>query len=310
MLSLVYDLRVLPATFDLANFIAVARARCIDFGFKDHKIKPIFIIGDAKTNYFNENHQEDAIRKRLERILLPLTSLFEFLENPIVIEESDLVLAKYLINEFKIIMPKNYNIDNPKRFTYFKNSMYLQKSKRHDLRYIVNSKTELDKTAQLIKSMCGVANPIVIVERFNQHSHDLSRDTSLDYLKDLAYLLAKRKPVIFVPDFMSRSYMSIENVYTFGQAAYDLRIKSALYELASISIQPPGAGSSLAYLNPKSVYIHNGVASGNYFDENWCTKNGFTKDYNDYSPNNPKQVWRWSQLSPLELNKLAQSMLS
>ena len=52
MLSLVYDLRVLPASFDLANFIAVARARAIDFGFKDHKIKPIFIIGNAKTIYF------------------------------------------------------------------------------------------------------------------------------------------------------------------------------------------------------------------------------------------------------------------
>ena len=309
MLSLVYDLRVLPASFDLANFIAVARARAIDFGFKDHKIKPIFIIGNAKTIYFNEDQQEDAIRKRLERILLPLTSLFEFLENPIVIEESDLNLAKYLINKFKIIMPKNYNIEAPQRFTYFKNSMYLQKSKRHDLRYIVNSKSEIAKAGQLIKSKCGNENPIVIVERANQQSHDLSRDTSLEYLKKLAYLLAKIKPVVFLPDFMSGSYMSMENVYTFGQAAYDLRLRSALYELALISIQPPGAGSSLAYLNPKSVYIHNGVASGNYFNEEWCARNGFTKDYNDYSPNNPKQVWRWSQLSPIELTKLVTSII-
>ena len=168
--------------------------------------------------------------------------------------------------------------------------MYLQKSKRHDLRYIVNSKSEIAKAGQLIKSKCGNENPIVIVERANQQSHDLSRDTSLEYLRKLACLLAKIKPVIFLPDFMSGSYMSMENVYTFGQAAYDLRLRSALYELALISIQPPGAGSSLAYLNPKSVYIHNGVASGNYFNEEWCARNGFTKDYNDYSPNNPKQV--------------------
>ena len=165
---------------------------------------------------------------------MPLTSLFEFLENPIVIEEFDLNLAKYLINKFKIIMPKNYNIEAPQRFTYFKNSMYLQKSKRHDLRYIVNSKSEIAKAGQLIKSKCGNENPIVIVERANQQSHDLSRDTSLEYLKKLAYLLAKIKPVVFLPDFMSGSYMSMENVYTFGQAAYDLRLRSALYELALI----------------------------------------------------------------------------
>lgn len=311
MLCLVYDLRVLPASFDFANFVAVAKANSIEIGRENESILPIIILSQSRSGgYFASVEQYYEIKNRIERILVPLCRLFDFLEFPIVVPDTELELVRYLVSKYKIIMPYDYNLDSPVQFKYFKNPMYLEKCRRHDIRFLSNPMEELVRAKGLISEAFGIDDYLCVVERKNSVSHDISRDTSLDYLSSVCFELSKVLPVIFLPDFNSASHISLQDVYTLPSAAYSLLLRSAIYEQALVSVQPPGAGSSLAYLNRKTRYIHNGVASGSYFNEDWCTKNGFKRDFNDYSPDNCNQRWFWELLDATSIRNIIVEIIS
>ena len=144
------------------------------------------------------------------------------------------------------------------------------------------------------------------MERKNRVSNDPKRDSNYEWLVQICLKLSKRHPIVFLPDYMSDTTISLDNVYTIRELADDITLRGALFEYSILTILPNGAGSALAHLNKRTKYLNTGITRGSkIFNENWFRRNGFKKDINPFCEDSSNQVWRWEELTPDETFDIA-----
>ena len=86
---IIYDLRILPATFDFAYFCCLAYGLALKQGIKKPQFTPIIITGISKrcfsgeVDFANANNDEEILR-RVHKLLLPLANMMPFLNAPLV----------------------------------------------------------------------------------------------------------------------------------------------------------------------------------------------------------------------------------
>ena len=235
--------------------------------------------------------------------------MLPFLNEPIVLNSACSELECKL--KRKIFYPNDYSFVNPELYKYFKNHMFIPVAKSFDIRMLTVDSSSTNYVKDLCYRYYGAdSKPIVVVERRNIVTNDSSRNSSYDWLVHTCMKLAKIKQVIFLPDYRSRTFINLKNVFTLNECAEDLLLRAALFEYAELSILPNGGGSPLAYLNRKTRYLHLGLASGRVFNGNYFRREGYTKDVNPFSEGCPVQIWRWNSLSPEEVVDLAKKIIS
>ena len=206
-LCAIYDLRVLPATFDIADFMVVALAKAFyKYGKVKSKITPVIICGKSRRlsiDYSKEKMQRD-VDARIHRIMIPALSMLPFLNPPLLISENDEEIFKALSSSHEIIFPIKYCFLDPQLFKYYKPYMWNKLIKGVEMRFLKVPESDLDFIETYLKKYIGSEKPIVICERTNlNHIDKGARASSVQYLNDLSHKICQDFPVIFLPDFHS-----------------------------------------------------------------------------------------------------------
>lgn len=305
----IYDLRVLPCTFDIATFFCTAYGYFArNFDNQEEKIHPVIIRGKnmRKPDFRNTNVDEE-IDRRMHRLAMPLISLLPFLEKPVIVSQTK--IADTIFKDCEVVFPKKYNGKSPELYKYYKNRMLYREAKIKDLRLINNGISSLQHAKNQLDAISPSLRPILVHERKNIVANDPSRDSNFEWLESVCEKLSGIRPVIFVPDFLSTSYINKRNVTTLLCGSNDLLHKAALIELASLNIFNSGGGSPLAYLNKKTKYIQTGVAEGSTFTRSWFEKEGIDPDINPLAPQDRFQQWTADKLSPIEIMTRSQELI-
>lgn len=300
VLSVVYDLRVLPATFDFANFLCTSYAAALDQYPRDNfsiRIQPIIVFGKLiRENDFTTNQPLLIVQKRLYNLLLPITNLFRFIDPPILISSVFGCCNESLLSTNPIIFPYEYCYENPLPYVYYKNKNFITSSLKHDIRYLKNNAQDLESMQKLYSNKTN--GPIILfVERFNSNSPDTTRNSQIEYLMKIAHHLGELFDIYFLPDFKSDTSMPSSSQIKQLPRGLDIMERSALIELADLSLLPNGGISILAFLNKNANYILLELCSDNSrYSEQWYLSQGFRPDINPYKVKSRNQIWNWKLL--------------
>lgn len=303
----VYDLRVLPATFDLLGFIAVAWAQLrIKFSGMD---LVIVAPDDGWTNRdfdFANVRPLDEVRERIFRLFLPAAQLFPFVVSVSVLSTT---LARRFLYESSrdVAFPNSYNFEEPAMFAYYKGHMLLAAAKTTDVRYVTVPKKALS-LAQSLLNLYGLTerNFVALALRHNAVSRDRTRDTPVDWVNRVVTTLSPRFKIAVLPDLGQQLVVQgmSASISVLREPQFDIQVRAAIYALAKMAIVGPTGPSSLAYLNKDCSYCYVGLAASDYFDASWHRNQGWIENVNMFSTGNPSQRWYWDYPDPGEINQL------
>lgn len=110
-----------------------------------------------------------------------------------------------------------------------------------DLRMIQNDPRDLEYATKLLRANEIDKRVIIYHERSNPVSSDLHRNTDVDWAKELINGLKGFSRVFVIPEYMSMSdQTSCDVAKVLHHSIYNLRLRSALAELAELNIFGPG----------------------------------------------------------------------
>ena len=301
---IVYDLRVLPSTFDFAVFCCHAYGLALKAKIKNPRFTPIIVTGKSQRRKdFSDTDTEREVSIRVYKLLLPLVHMLPFLEEPLVLSSSCSEISHKL--KGKIFFPHDYSFANPVLFKYFKNHMFIPIAKKFDIRMLAVDRECFNYVQDLCTHRLRTSErPIVIAERKNRVTNDPSRDSNYEWLVQTCRQMSKKYNVVFLPDYMSNTTIDGDNILTLREFSDDIMMRAALFEYSLLSILPNGAGGALAQLNKNAKYLMAGLTSGNYFNEKYFDRNGYIKDINPFCEGSLNQIWRWKSLEPEEVYDL------
>ena len=121
---IIYDLRVLPATFDFADFCCLAYGLALKQKIVNPRFTPVIVTGKTRRvvkerRDFANTRDDDEISKRLYKIILPLVQMLPFLDPPLVLNSSCEDIDYNL--KGKIFFPRKYSYDKPELYKYYNN---------------------------------------------------------------------------------------------------------------------------------------------------------------------------------------------
>ncbi len=304
---MIYDLRVLPATFDLLGFIVAAWAHVQE---RFSQISLVIVTPDDnwKDREFDFTNVclTEEIRERVFRLLLPAAQLFPFISSVSVLSSD---LAKRALNEasVEVAFPQAYSVDQPAMFSYYKGHMLLAAAKYTDVRHLSIPRKALSLAQSLLRQY-GLTerNFVALALRHNAVSRDRSRDTPLAWANSAIETLSRRTKTVVLPDLGQpiTSHATAEHIIVLREPQFDIQLRAAIYALAKMVIVGPTGPSSLAYLNRDCAYCYVGLTTGSYFDAAWHRNQGWVENENMFSPGNPTQRWFWEYPNPKEIDRL------
>lgn len=296
--SAIYDLRVLPATFDAMNFMGVAYALAHRLAGPDILIQPIIVTGPSQRRHDFIADQQDVTDSRIPYLVMPSLSLLKYCRTPLVLPHDYPELIAKATQRFPVIWPSDYSIKSPELFKYYKNFHLTKYAYLADIRGIKNSDSALEAARQFFIELCGSPQPVLVVERFNTVSTDNCRNSDRKYIYSILEEVRKTTQVAYMQDFGSSAVPSPCNPF---KAPFSLAERAALIEASSVAIIPNGGIGVLATMNKKSRYVLPELVSmKSSFNKEWYLENGFQPGVNPYAKD-PNQKWFWERPSHGEL---------
>jgi hypothetical protein len=300
LLTVVYDLRVLPYTYDIVPFLAIAEGKRKLLS-PNSKIRLIVITGRSRrqadwdwNGELSSAAREAEISSRLLRVTLPASQLFPS------IQSIDMVNESAISGEIPAFYPESYSFISPKVGVYHKSHYLMNFSRQVDLRALSNDQHALDLAARYLRSAIGSDSPVVFTLRNNIFSFDQSRNSRAELNRELFGLLRRLGfPVAVIPDTSMTALDQLPaDVPVLRAPAFDLKLRSAIYEQARFCLFEPTGPMALAWFNANVKFIAYGMAWSRYFSERYHIDRGYKRDENIVSPDNPRQLYLWGDLSP------------
>jgi len=326
--KVVYDTRHLGCGYDFVTFLCIANGMRQRYASADPNIDLVILTGPdlrkkrsdlSKVEEINSGSLtvEHFMTTRLHRILLPSTSLVPNIR-------SVNVLSEHAFEHFDfsdVFFPMNYvgpKYDYEQKYeNYYSRSvqlwMFWATSRLGEIRVLRNSKSELDRASRLVSALTGSDNPIVFTLRNNSMSSDRTRDNTDSFL-EIALDLAKKHPVLIVPDTEDVFSDRNTNLPVCTEAALDLRVRAAVYELARANFIGNNGPGLLLNMNANAVYYQAGFASSGFHSLEWYKANeakalevlresghpikgGIFDGSNPYAPQDNRQVFDFEPLT-------------
>jgi hypothetical protein len=309
-LNVVYDLRVLPPTFDFPYFMAVADARRRLETHADAIVLWLVTGASRRPRSYDWNPNlesteiDDLINLRLTRVIFPLASL---IENVVAIN----IINEKFVRElgFPVFHPFNYNFQNPSLGTYHKSWHCLDYASKVDMRILKNSVTGIAEARRYLAHAIGSETPVILTVRNNVHSFDQTRNSRAGLLREAIFVLRDRGFVVgIIPDTSLRGCAEKEfQEILLTTAAFDVQLRSAIYEQATFCLFEPTGPLVLAHLNKNVKFIAYGMAWSETFSADYQLQRGFQRDSNYIAPECPSQLYLWGDLDMEILRDWAES---
>ncbi len=298
-LNVVYDLRVLPSTFDFPYFLAIADARR-RLETSAEVINLWLVTGKSRrpqewdwTSDLSKSDLSQLINSRLNRIIFPVASLFESVKTINVIDESvvnDLPLA--------VFHPEGYSFRAPVLGVYHKGWHCLAYASKIDMRTLKNSESSLAQARRYLLAKVGSTAPVILTTRNNVYSHDQTRNSRRDLLRKLIVTLRELGFVVgIVPDTSLTGVLEMEFPEALLVApSFDVQLRSAIYECAAMCLFEPTGPLVLAQLNKRVKFIAYGIAWSDKFSAEYQLQRGYRRDVNFIAPDSDTQLYLWGDL--------------
>lgn len=278
-LTILYDFRVEPVTFDFLVFLAEGdmerRKRGLDY------LNLIFAPGDFAG--FNEQwsiEDEEEKQYRLHHLIYPSVQL---LDCKVYIHHcATRKQARILWESMDERFPEQHNFLKPQnrhRFNIINDR--IQKGENH---WVFNAVSSIYKNQ--VNAWCqtrGIDEGKLVTITMRETFRATARNVDLGIWFDFAdYLNSKGYDVVFVRDtskaFETLSYKGRHHVFT--DASHDLLIRAALYNKARMNFSTSNGTNTLHFLTESNRYFYMGIINNLYSE---CTEKeirelGFTED--------------------------------
>jgi hypothetical protein len=299
--KVVYDLRVLPPTFDFMGFVCMADGLRRLRAPETDGIDLLIVYGQSLRGdeFVNVATQTAVIEERLYTMLLPLASLLPCVKS---ISLLDSRMPDFKISLGPVFFPLEYSPSKPELYSYYKNSMLFSVAAQIDIRSIECSDSSLQTASGVLHRLAGVENPIVVTLRNNAVSRDRSRDNMKEYLQ-LASQISAEYPVVIIPDTSDVGNRILTDLPVCYEAALDVRIRAAIYQHAKANIHSNNGTAILSLLNKKSSYFQADLATGQLFDKNWFEQQGLLPGENPFSHGAKDQFIDFEKISLEKVNQ-------
>lgn len=297
--NVVYDLRVLPSTFDFPYFLAIADARRRLESSAD-TITLWIVTGESRRPHewdwnknLSPNEASKVAQSRLNRVILPAASLFESITVINVIGET----AVQDLN-FPVFHPMKYDFRFPVLGMYHKGWHCLDYASKIDLRTLKNTELNMRDARRYLSLSLGPGTPAIITTRNNVYSDDQTRNSRHGLLRSIVPAL---RDMGFAVGIIPDTSLSGEDEAMFPEsllvsAAFDLHLRSAIYECAAICLFEPTGPLVLAQLNRKVNFVAYGIAWSSKFSAEYLTQRGYKRDVNFIAPDCAYQRYLWDDL--------------
>ncbi|MBM4217365.1 MAG: hypothetical protein FJ178_05880 [Gammaproteobacteria bacterium] len=190
MLNIVYDLRVMPPTFDFPYFVALADARR-RIESRERGFALWVVTGESRRptgwDWADGTRASDIgslVDYRLSRVIFPLTRLFPSIKKVNIVDE-----ACFSELNIPVFHPTDYSFRDPQLGVYHKGWFLVPYASKVDLRCLANRAESLGEAERYLQKELGCSSPVIITIRNNVLSHDKSRNTRPEVLADLVSYL-------------------------------------------------------------------------------------------------------------------------
>lgn len=294
-LKAVYDLRVLPATFDFMGFLACADAHRLEHFPHADTFDVIIIVGESLRGkeFTNTSSQDVVTHQRVQALLLPLAQLHPAVQG---ISLVDLSIAGLQIQLSEVFFPVGYNASKPELYRYYKNPMLWEAMRKFDLRNVIVGEDGVNEGRALLQRICGESRPVVFTIRNNRHGHDRSRDNT-ERVLEIAKCISKVYPVVIVPD-TADVYEGLQtDLPLCMEASLDVKVRARIYQAAHSNILGNNGPGFLCLMNRRINYLFCGWATGEYFTPEWFEYRGLERNSNPFACGDDHQVIDWDELT-------------
>ncbi len=304
VINVLYDLRVLPHTYDIVAFLALAEAKR-KLVAPDASIRLLLITGASRRpvqwDWGQQVEREEILveaQSRLSRLILPAARLLPSIRTIELVDELS------ISGDIPAFYPDGYSFKNPQVGVYHKSHYLMAYSGKVDLRYVVNDSASMSVAERYLEQQTGFKNPVVLTVRNNVFSFDQSRNSRVEVNEGIYSVLRSRGiPFAVVPDTSMIGLAQFpRDIPLLMAPSFDLRLRSAVYEVAKFCLFEPTGPMSLAWFNPRVDFIAYGMAWSGYFSERYHLERGYKRDENIVSPGNSRQVYLWGDLTGEFLN--------
>ena len=244
----VYDLNVVPMTFDFAFFLAAAET----FG-KSHGKSKVFVLFLQKNSVLLDNEEylakvsEDSQQWRLNNIVVQLAQLYPACSGYGLLPRNSQI-DNYIKNQ--CVYPPRYSSTHK---LYAKNyAEIFELIDKKLFRGFSASKTGINYIQQWMSSNNITSQMVVITLR--NYGYDKTRNSNIDEWVKFAHWVKNEGFIpVFVPDTDScwTSTKELEHFIVFTEACWNQGLRMALYELAFVNFFYSNGISSIGSLNKK-----------------------------------------------------------
>ena len=248
----VYDLNVVPATFDFAYFLAAAET----FG-KSHGKSKVFVLFLQKNSEhlgdeeYSSIVSQDSQQWRLNNMLVQLSQLYPACSGYGLLP-CDAKVDNFIQNQ--LVYPARYSSTYK---SYAKN--YAEIFELIDKRLFTGFsalKTGINYIQQWMS--CNNITDQMVVITLRNYGYDETRNSNIEeWLKFAHWVKNEGFTPIFVPDTNScwTSAKELENFIVFTEPCWNLGLRMAIYEQAFVNFFFSNGTSSIGALNKKIRFI-------------------------------------------------------
>lgn len=293
--SVIYDLRVLPPTFDFVGYLCLVEGLRSIYAPTSDGIDLTIVYGATfrGEEFLNVSSQEELIERRIYSMLLPLASLVPSVNSTSVLDIRS-VSTKMSLGQ--VFYPNQYQPNQPILNGYYKNSMLIKIAKEVDVRVLECSAFDLNTASQITQRLCDATSPVTITIRNNANSRDRSRDNMERYIK-IGESLSAEHQVILIPDTSDLGKKIETNLPICYEAAIDVRLRASIYQNAKANFFSNNGASFTSVMNKHSTYFVGDMATGNIFTREWFAKEGWFEDANPFAQGDKHQVYDFDALT-------------
>jgi len=252
-----YDLAVCPITYDMAWFLAGARARCRRNGLA--AVHVVIVPGWAREGGLREEMPDyeqavgrDARWWRLHNILLPLFGLMAAGTGLTVCESR--AAAGRLRNRALHVYPHDYWVSLPTAFEYRDAVADLEWSGLDGISALAHGRVFVEQWLE----RAGAAGRRVVTITLRRQTFVPARNSNLEaWLNFAGWLDPGEFFPVFVPDTDSSlgELPELNGRAVFRESAFNVFLRTSLYETAYLNMSISNGPSSLFYLNPLCRYL-------------------------------------------------------
>ncbi|GEA11676.1 hypothetical protein [Alteromonas sp. KUL49] len=264
ILTVIYDFRVTPPTYDFLNFMVHAKLTANKLGLTT--IKVIFCPGDKAG--FREDisfFSIDEMNFRFNNLLLPLISLVDKHANFSVCRTRE--EARLLYRQASHRFPLEHNFLRPKAVHFFDELLRFHTSGT-SIAILESSAFYQEKVKSWASARKITLDKTVVVTLRECDAHH-ERNSHLPTWKSVCMeLISKGMNVVVIRDTEKALLpLNWDGVYECSEAALSVHMRFALYELCHINLMTSNGAQALVSLSPRCKYILFGMLNPS------CTSN-------------------------------------